>query len=176
MLPVSIRFNNPGALNTATWIKALPGYIDAAETTPGNHTARFDTPEQGVAAWWELLRRYRMRGSATVGSILTAYGGGQDYSDYLVFVCSHSGLARTEVVDLQDDEQLLRLAQAMFYYEAGCNTPLTDAQIIAGFTLARARVGRENSPGHTNPSPALSFWTQLGLWAYRCIQELMKRQ
>ena len=171
--PVAIRFNNPGALNTATWICNLPGYIDAAETTPGNSTARFDTPEHGVAAYWELLRRYRMRGITTVGSIITTYGGGQDYSAYLSYVCEHSGLSRGDVIDLHDDPQLLRLAKAMFQYEAGQPTPLTDAQIITGFRLARARVGR--TVPRSQPREALSFWGQLGVWAYRYVQQLMQR-
>jgi hypothetical protein len=150
-LPVSIRFNNPGALNTAKWVQALPGYLSAVETTPGNSTAHFDTPEHGVAAWWELLRRYRVAGVTTVGSIITRYGGGQDYSIYLSGVCKRSGLLRSTVISLDDDAALLKLAKAMFWYEAGVATPLTDAQIIKGFNIGRELAGEPAGEQQTEP-------------------------
>jgi hypothetical protein len=136
--PVSIRCNNPGALNTSAWLATWPGYLTAAETTPGNKTAVFETPEQGVAAWCELMRKYREAGATTVGQIINRYGGGQDYSAYVKQVSEWSGLLSTTEITLQGDETtLLRFAKAMFRYEAGAAIPWTDNQIRFGFALSR---------------------------------------
>lgn len=136
-LPVSIRMNNPGAVNGAQWEKAWPGYVDTKETTPGNKTTIFETPEQGVAVWWELMRKYRDAGVTDVGGIINRYGGGQDYSQYVQFVLRKTGYTASKKIDLNDDAGLLPFAKAMFQYEAGRETPLSDAQIIYGFGLGR---------------------------------------
>jgi hypothetical protein len=158
MAPVSIRYSNPGALNTAKWVQAMPGYLGAVETTPGNATASFATPEHGVAAYWELLRRYRAAGVTTVGSIITRYGGGQDYSAYLMRVCTWSGLSRSTVIELNDDETLLKLAKAMFRYEAGVATPLTDAQIVEGFNIGRELSGEQQTTPPDEPPADGPTW------------------
>ncbi len=140
--PVSIRYNNPGALNTVPWVRAMPGYVGEQITTPGNSTARFDTMEHGVAAYWELLRRYNKSGVRTMHGIISTYGGGQDYSAYEQFVRSKTHLnTPSTVVDLDNDLQLLDLAKAMFWYEAGVNPQqwITDAVILNGFALGRGK-------------------------------------
>lgn len=148
--PVSIRMNNPGALNTAPWLHSWPGYIEATETTTGNKSCTFETPEQGVAAWCELLRKYRAAGATTVGQIIARYGGGQDYSAYVAEVSVWSGLpANHEIKLLGDDDTLLKFAKAMFRYEAGTSIPWSDAQILFGFALSR-------SMGTPIPAPALA--------------------
>lgn len=137
-VPVSIRCNNPGAINGATWEKRYPGYVDTVETTPGNKTTIFEAPEYGVAVWWELLRRYAADGVTTVGGIINRYGGGQDYSNYIRFVAQKTGFAEGHKVPLDDDATLLSFGKAMFQYEAGRPTPVNDNQIVFGFRLARA--------------------------------------
>jgi len=136
-VPPAIRCNNPGALNEAAWQKQCPGYVDAVETTPGNRTTIFEAPEYGVAAWWELLRRYAAAGATTVGAVITKYGGGQDYSEYVQFVKQKTGYGEDDVVDLNSDQMLLAFGKAMFRYEAGKPTPLLDQQILYGLALAR---------------------------------------
>src|SRR6476620_6925593 len=106
-VPVSIRCNNPGAINGAAWERSYPGYVDTVETTPGNKTTIFEAPEFGVAVWWELLRRYSLAGAKTVGAIINRYGGGQDYSAYIRFVSDHTGFTEDQPVDLNDDTVLL---------------------------------------------------------------------
>lgn len=143
----SIRTNNPGALNVAGWVKELPGYVgDKVTSWSGaspNSTVIFETPEDGVAAWWKLLDRYKAAGATTVQQIIDRYGGaGQDYSEYVKFVVKRSGLGRNDRVDLKDDSKLLNFAKAMFRYEAGQATPLSDDQIRYGFQLARGEVAR----------------------------------
>lgn len=134
---VSIRCNNAGAINGAKWEKDYPGYVDTVETTPGNKTTIFEAPEFGVAVWWELLRRYRKAGAKTVGAIVEKYGGGQDYSDYVDKVVKWSGLAASTEIALDDDTTLLAFARAMFRYEAGQKSPLSDKQILFGLALGR---------------------------------------
>lgn len=145
-VPVAIRTNNPGAVNGATWLAAMPGYVTTDETTPGNKTTIFEAPEYGVAAWFELMRRYRDAGATTVSQIIDRYGGGQDYSAYVSFVASVSGLGRDAVVDLANDAVLIPFAKAMFRYEAGRATPLSDAQIRYGFTLRRGTAAPAATP------------------------------
>lgn len=142
----SIRTNNPGAINTATWVQQMPGYASASETTPGNKTAIFYTPEQGVAAWWELLRRYADAGATTLSQIINRYGGGQDYSEYRAFVVKQTGLPAGYEIKLRgDDANLLKFAKAMFRYEAGKPTPLSDVQILYGIRLARNEITAEST-------------------------------
>jgi uncharacterized protein (TIGR02594 family) len=137
-MPVSIRCNNPGAINGAAWEKNYPGYVDTVDTTPGNKTTIFEAPEYGVAVWWELLWRYAADGVTTVGGIINRYGGGQDYSNYITFVEQKTGFDEGHNISLKDDGTLLAFGKAMFQYEAGRPTPLNDNQIVFGFQLARA--------------------------------------
>src|SRR5687768_794685 len=128
--PVSIRFNNPGAINAVPWVRQYPGYDSETETTTGNRTARMRTAEDGVALYWDLLYRYRGNGYKTVSQIINKYGGGQNYSKYVDMVEKWTGFHRNKEIDIYDDEVLLPFAKAMFRYEAGKQTPLSDAEII----------------------------------------------
>ena len=169
--PVSVRFNNPGAVNGATWERTFPGHVGEIETTPGNRSTIFETPEHGVAAWWELMRRYRAAGANTVGKIIARYGGGQDYSAYAAQVSKWTGFPTTKVIDLQDDTVLLPFAKAMFRYEAGRETPLSEAQILYGFRLGRALALGQPAPPIAQPAsapapvlapaPARPWWARL---------------
>ena len=134
----SVRCNNPGAINGAFWETHYPGFVDTVETTPGNKTTIFETPEYGIAVWWELLRRYRAQGHTTVGQIINTYGGGQDYTNYINFVTDRTGFASTLEIGLGDDNALLQFGKAMFRYEAGEPIPWSDAQILYGVKLGRA--------------------------------------
>jgi hypothetical protein len=154
--PVAIRMNNPGAINGAAWERSYPGYVSEIETTPGNRSTIFETPEHGVAAWYELMRKYRSAGATTVGGIINRYGGGQDYSGYIADVAARTGLSANQEIALDgDDPTLLKFAKAMFRHEAGRETPLSDAQILYGFKFAReyARTGQAPSPIEPDPPP-----------------------
>jgi hypothetical protein len=151
-LHTSDRTNNPGALNAGNsadhWLRKLPGYVGDKITSysgaSANNTAIFQTPEDGVAAWWKLLERYAKARSSTIEKIITTYGGhGQDYSAYVNYVAKRLGLAKTAKVKLRgDDAALLAFAKAMFRYEAGHETKLRDSQILFGFKLARGETKR----------------------------------
>jgi hypothetical protein len=160
-MPVSMRCNNPGAINGATWETRYPGYVDTVETTPGNKTTIFEAPEYGVAVWWELLRRYATAGVTTVGGIINRYGGGQDYSNYIRFVEQRTGFEEGHRISLDDDATLLAFGKAMFHYEAGRPTPLHDNQIVFGFRLARADgdLSREIEPETSLLAAGVTFDT-----------------
>ncbi len=175
--PVSIRCNNPGALNVAQWIKAYPGYVGDKVTSHSgaspNSTVIFETPEHGVAAWWELMRRYAAAGATTVGLVIQRYGGGQDYSAYVTAVEKWARLKASDTVNLHSDTTLLPFARAMFRYEAGRETPLTDAQILYGFAIGRNKglepatgkpVGEPKAPGPTPGTPRETGWSFLDLF------------
>jgi hypothetical protein len=136
--PVTIRCNNPGAINGASWETVYPGYVGTVETTPGNHSTIFEAPEYGIGAWWDLLRRYRGSNVATVGGIITKYGGGQDYSAYVQFVLKQTGFSVDTAIDLNNDQLVLQLGRAMFRYEAGQPPPWSDDQILYGIRGGRA--------------------------------------
>src|SRR5205823_14018145 len=103
--PVSIRANNPGAINGAAWEKNWPGFVANVKYDGRNDTTVFEAPEYGVSAWWELLRKYRDQwGVRTVAHIIRTYGGGQDYSAYTNTVVQWSGLPPDYVVALTGAE------------------------------------------------------------------------
>jgi hypothetical protein len=136
--PVSIRMNNPGAINATNWVRSYPGFATETVTTPGNSSATFEAPEYGVGAWWRVLNNYRGRNITTVGGIINAYGGGQDYSAYLQFVLRQTGFSADTVIDLNDDQKLLQLGLAQFRYEAGKTPPWSNDQILFGIRGGRA--------------------------------------
>jgi hypothetical protein len=173
-LKTSIRTNNPGALNVAPWVRLYPGFIgDKITSMSGaspNSTVIFETPEHGVAAWWELLRQYREEPSRrpnakTLRDIIIKYGGGQaNYPAYAATVVVWSGLPATHDVRLTgDDANLLKFAKALFRYEAGENTPLSDAQILFGFDLARKKHGACPTCEHPHPQTYDERWVQSSL-------------
>lgn len=157
-IPASIRTNNPGAINGASWLKSWPGYVGTTNLDGTNHATIFEAPEYGVSAWYELMRKYRAAGASTVHGIITRYGGAAQADryarDYVPDVCRRTGLNPHSVVPLKgDDDTLLKFAKAMFRHEAGRDTPLSDKQILHGFNLAR---------GVAAPAPAApqrSIWS-----------------
>jgi len=146
-LPVSIRANNPGAINGAAWERSMPGYVTEIKYDGKNNTTIFETPEYGVAVWYELMRRYHAAGARTVEQIIRKYGGGQNYEGYVDYVVSKTGYGRNKAIDLNNFAELLVFAKAMFRYEAGRVIPWSDEQILYGFNLA---IGARR-PGPTLP-------------------------
>jgi hypothetical protein len=135
--PVTIRTNNPGAINGAPWETSYPGYVGTVVTTPGNPSSIFEAPEYGVGAWWNLMQIYETTNTNTVAGIINRYGGQQDYSAYIQFVVKRTGFAPDTVVDLSDDQQLLGFGSAMFRYEAGQDLPWNSDQILFGIRCGR---------------------------------------
>ena len=139
-VPVSIRTNNPGALNVAEWIKEYPGYAGDRLTTTGNSTVIFEAPEYGVGAYLKLLKKYRKKGATSIHDVIYRYSGKgreAEAAAYVKAVVKITGFPADTDIDLENDALLLRVAKAMFRVEAGVPTPLSDAQVLYGFKLER---------------------------------------
>lgn len=151
-LPVSIRTNNPGAINTASWVRTYPGFVNARVTTPGNSTAIFEAPEYGVGLWWELLHRYRGDIGATrfsLRNVIFKYcgrGREREAVDYLQFVSARTNMHGDQLIDIHDFAALLVLAKAFFHYEAGRSSPLKEAQITYGFEFGAHQASEDATP------------------------------
>jgi hypothetical protein len=147
-VPASIWSNNPGAINgNAQWVQDSPGFVKTVVIGGGNPIAVFETPEQGVALWFNLMKRYQAGGYKTLQEIINHYGGGQDYSEYVKFVAQQTGFPTSQVIDLNNDKDLTKFFKAMIRFEAGRPSPLYDSQIAYGFAL-----GRGEQPAVAQPS------------------------
>lgn len=155
-LKPSVRFNNPGAINGASWEKTYPGFVKTIMIAGNNPASVFEAPEYGVAAWLQLLMNYAKAGATTVHDIITKYGGSADYSSYVTAVVKWSGLKATDHIVLTDDALLLKFAKAMFRMEAGAPSPLHDDQILFGFKIARQHALGAVIPVTTNTTPSVS--------------------
>lgn len=166
-LKPAIRFNNPGAINGNTaWVQAYQGFVQTVVIGGGNPIAVFESPEQGVALWYELMKKYRTAGAKTVKQIITRYGGGQNYAAYVAQVAKWVGLSADQEIKLDgDDATLLKFATAMFRYEAGSPTPLSDKQILFGFNLARGATAPDDDDDEDDDTvePTTSSG---GFWAW----------
>lgn len=143
----AIRTNNPGALNISTWQRSRPGFVGQTPAdTAGNVTSIYQTPEQGIAAWYFLLfNRYGFgkAGQFDLASLARKYAG-QNASPAEVRAYtdgwskwSNGILQPDTVVHFAIDEELLEFAKAEFAHEAGAVSPLHDDQILYGFALER---------------------------------------
>ncbi len=138
----SIRTNNPGALNTASWTRAFPGFVGEQNDSENNNTAIFEAPEYGVAAWWTLMDRYRKQyrpENFHLKNVLTRYSGGNTEvaTRYIAFVSAKAGIGSKVPLDINDDFAMRKIATAFFHYEAGEPTPLSAAQISFGIEIGQ---------------------------------------
>jgi D-alanyl-D-alanine carboxypeptidase len=153
----AIRTNNPGALNVSGWQRTRPGYV--GQTKPdgaGNITTIYQTPEDGVAAWYYLLSEvygFKTAGEFDLTELAKKYAGpgasGADVQSYLDGWSKWSNrvLTPTTIVHLSNESEMLALAQAEFAHEADATTPLHEDQILYGFhshpgsVVSRKRAG-----------------------------------
>jgi uncharacterized protein (TIGR02594 family) len=166
----SIRTNNPLALNISAWQKSFPGYVGwtIPDNSPNaNKTTIYETPENGFAAWYNLMRIYHAGGYNTVEKVIDHYGGGQDYSGYLAFVKQHTNFTNETPLQLDNDTMLLQLAKAMARHEAGVAIPWSDQQILHGIRLGRqfAKGGAPVVAPVTRPAPVTTVTPSRGFWA-----------
>ena len=145
----SIRTNNPGALNISNWQKNFPGYVGVTQPDgAGNVTTIYVTPEHGTAAWYNLLTDrygYGEEGSFALAGLAKKYAGVSSVNDPAVTAYvkgwrkwSGNVLNKDSVTRLDNNDEVLLLARAMFGHEIGAATPLHDDQIMTGGALKRA--------------------------------------
>ncbi|NKK01228.1 hypothetical protein GFL63_20970 [Rhizobium leguminosarum bv. viciae] len=142
----AIRTNNPGALNISKWQKSRPGYIGITPAdSNGNRTTIYRTPEHGVGAWYHLLAvvyGFGVTGRFALAELASLYAGGNTKAakTYIKGWGLWSGglLKDDTVTHLNDDNELLTLAKAMFAHEAAQRSPLHDEQITWAIDQERA--------------------------------------
>lgn len=137
------RNNNPGNIKAVGWVKSMPGYkgIDS-NGGPDSGYAQFETPEQGMAAMQEQLRRYTVGTEATGGKKVNTVAGivgtwsppgaagnsNAATQNYTNFVAKQLGIAPDAVVT---EAMLPKMASAMYQFESGKrgNISPTDANL-----------------------------------------------
>ena len=151
----AIRTNNPGALNISAWQRERPGYVGQTQAdSAGNITTIYQTPEDGVGAWYFLLfDRYGFgqAGQFDVISAARKYAGGNatipQIRAYVDGWGRWSGgvLKANTVIHFAARDELLLFAKAVFAHEAGAESPVTEAQIRLGFDRSLTRKARKRA-------------------------------
>jgi hypothetical protein len=153
-LPRAIRCNNAGALNISKWQTSRPGYVGytGSDGSPGaNHTTIYRTPEHGVAAWFRLLINttdgygygFVTGHSFGVRELARHYAGqsaAQETVDRYVSAwtrLSQGNLTEDTKLDSSSTAQMIMLADALFWNEAGERSPLQEDQIRYGIDTER---------------------------------------
>lgn len=118
-LPRGIRNNNPGniELSNVNWQGARDQQND-------QRFVQFEYPQDGIRAMARVLRNYQRRHNLnTIENIITRWAPGTENNTraYIDSVGRHSGLRTDQEINLDDDETLMRLMQAMIRHENGQN-------------------------------------------------------
>jgi hypothetical protein len=116
-LPRGWRNNNPGNIEAGSFTQGLPGYAGS-----DGRFARFETPEQGIAAADALLSSYANRGYDTVSEIINRWApqGENNTLAYINAVARNAGVDPNKVLT---DEERARVRDAMFLHENGMARP-----------------------------------------------------
>lgn len=145
----AIRTNNPGAINDTAWQHVLPGYVDKTiADSAGNRTAIYSAPEYGVAAWYILLAdRYKFKdagGAFTISQLAHNYAGAKAAQSAIdAYVTDWCHLADTpltpqSIIRLDNDDEMLNLAHAVFKHESKTIVKISNDQILFGIQRQRA--------------------------------------
>lgn len=149
-VPASIRNNNPGAQwpgQSATRFGSSG--FETLNDGQGNRIARFDTPEAGAAAQFDLLsRRYA---GMPLNEAIRKWSGGNSSDAYTASVARAIGMQPTDVLSsdiLSDPARAVPFAKAMARIEAGRDFPMSDEQWTKAHQMAFAGPsGPSASPG-----------------------------
>jgi hypothetical protein len=144
----AIRTNNPGAINDTNWQHVLPGYVDKTiADIAGNRTAIYCAPEYGVAAWYILLAdRYKFKdagGAFTILQLAHNYAGAKAAQSAIdAYVSDWCRLAATPLIPqstihLDNDDEMLNLALAVFKHESRTIVKISNEQILFGIQKQR---------------------------------------
>jgi D-alanyl-D-alanine carboxypeptidase len=140
------------AIAISTWQRSRPGFVGQTPAdAAGNITAIYQTPEQGIAAWYFLLsNRYDFgkTGQFDLASLARKYAGQnatptevKAYTDGWS-KWSNGALQPDTVIHFALDEVLLDLAKAEFAHEAGAATIRFSTDLHS-----KGRRPENNSPG-----------------------------
>lgn len=149
-VPASIRNNNPGAQwpGPSAQRYGATGF-ETLNDGQGNKIARFDTPEAGAAAQFDLLRRNYA--GMPLNEAIRKWSGGNSSDAYTTNVARAIGMQPTDVLSpdiLSDPARAIPFAQAMARIEAGRDFPMSDEQWAKAHQMAFAGPsGPSASPG-----------------------------
>ncbi|WP_127089057.1 hypothetical protein [Aquabacter cavernae] len=137
-VPASIRNNNPGAQWPGQSAKRFGSTeFETLNDGQGNRIARFETPEQGAAAQFDLLsRRYA---GMPLNDAIRKWSGGNSPDAYTASVARSMGMQPTDLLSadlLSDPARAVPFAKAMARVEAGRDFPMSDEQWMSGFQLS----------------------------------------
>lgn len=149
----AFRTNNPGAINFdfnggGAWQTRMPGFVGRTFADKhGNKTAIYETPEQGIAAWYYLLtNRYGFGSdaSALIQELARRYAGVNSWRDSAArnyirgwTVFSDNRLNENSRIHFDYDDELIWFAKGNFGFELGEPTALKEEQMRLGFKLGR---------------------------------------
>lgn len=138
--PRGIRNNNPGNLNFAR----QPG-AKLEDRATGARFARFQTPEEGLAALSIQLQRYGQRGINTVQAIISQFAPPKENNTakYISDVSRSLGVSAGAKLDTTDPNVLNGLMGAIIHIENGRN-PYSAEQLAAASGVRAA--GATNRP------------------------------
>lgn len=150
----AFRTNNPGAINFdfnggGAWQAQIPGFVGRTfADNAGNKTAIYESPEQGIAAWFYLFtNRYGFGGSSTVSirELSRRYAGVGSWMHAAArsYVSgwtrySEGNLTATSRINFGSDDSLKWFGKGVFGHELGEASALSEAQLIHGIGLGRS--------------------------------------
>ena len=133
-LPRGIRNNNPGNIDFNTNVN----WQGMAEARPHDgRFIRFESPEYGIRAMARVLRTYQRKHNLnTLSSIINRWAPPSENNTraYIQSISRETGFAPDQLLNLEDNNQLADLMNAMIRHENGQN-PYTDQQILTGIGL-----------------------------------------
>lgn len=135
-LPRGIRNNNPGNIerNSIKW-KGM------SENQSDSRFVVFESPEYGIRALCRILRTYQSRYDLrTINEIINRYApSGENYTEnYIAFVEKETGYSQNKVLDLSNNDVIMKLVKAIIKFENG-QQPYDNATIQRGINYENAR-------------------------------------
>lgn len=130
-IPRGIRNNNPLNIRIGnTWLGEVLEPTDPA-------FEQFCTMEYGIRAAMILLRRYiRHYKRTTIPQVIAAWAPASenDVQRYIDVVCQLSAISPDDQLDYFNEEQMVRLVDAMAFHECGQHIP--EDKIRKGYKMA----------------------------------------
>lgn len=139
-LPRGVRNNNPGNIEYGSFTRSH------GATASDGRFAKFDSPEQGIAAIIDLQRSYEDNyGLKTVAQRINRWapaggGDGNNPSAYAAAVARAMGISPTQPFSIRDPEMAQKFVAAMIQVENG-RQPYTPQQIAAGYQASKTGGG-----------------------------------
>lgn len=170
--PRGIRNNNPGNITHGNFTRRR-GAIGS-----DGRFAKFETPEQGIAALIDLLRTYENHGLTTVYQRIAKWApanDGNNPAEYAAAVAREMGIRPDQPFSVNDPGLAQKMAAAMIRVENGAMPYSTD-QINTGYNLYAQRNGVQRSAAQSGagqrPRIRVDFQTDVNGMTPQARQQL----